>query len=312
MIHSKIILYIFFCILYGAIQILIGTISKIQDKYYNYAPLPLTLFYITIFYPILLMHYSYNFPLEKLMEIKSEHLKEISIPALIYSVETVLSYWCLSYVPISLYIMARTCTAFVNVVYSKLYLKKHINYYYYVGLMFLLISYVLFLMGSEISTNDTTTILSIVIAFGSCITTSTYNNMAERFFDKLEGADLDHMRMAYQVIFSMYNFMFVMPVALFLALYNMQFIYNPTYHIIYSIAGICFQLSNIFRLSLLSTTLCSGNQALTVTDLTRRLVTNLLAYTFFDDYFNTEIIFGNIFMFLGSCVICIGVFVRSQ
>jgi drug/metabolite transporter (DMT)-like permease len=227
------------------------------------------------------------------------------IAGTIYSVENVALYWTLLNASVSFYIIGRTFSAFVNILFSKYYIKKNIPKLYYVGLLFLAFSYVLFIVAySDGHTNKKETI-SIVIIFLSSITTSIYNNMAEKYFDKIDDVT-DKDKMTYQLLFNFCTFISGVPFAFGYALYNKQFSSVIGLNLIYSATGIFSQITILFKMYVLSSTLISGNQVLTGIDLLRRLTTNILAYTWFGDALGIEIIFANVCMVIGGLLILIG------
>lgn len=304
------IIFCVFCTLYVVMQILMGTISILNQKLFNYSPLAVTLFYINIFFPMNLFQFGYTYSLESLFDITSKQFRDISIASIIYNIECVATYWALQYIPISFYITGRTLTAFINVIYSKLYLIKHINMYYYIGLLFLIFTYIFMIYGNWKQSYTTDEKISIAIIFISSFTTSTYNNMAEKFFDEIKTENpifITKMKAIYRVIFNAYGFVFVMSTSLICALYLDQFTANIGPNILYSITGICFQTIILVRLTILSADNLSGNQVMTCLDLLRRILANMIGYSFFGDYLNTFIIFANIFMAIGCVYIAVGI-----
>ena len=329
--------YAFICAIYGIMLIVISIITKLNDQLFSYSPLYITLFYINIFYPINVIKYVYFYKINRLKLLTKHQFYAISIPAILYTIESIFTYWALLYVPMSFYITGRTCTAFINVIFSKYYLKKIICYYYYAGLAFLLCSYTLFLVSYSNNNMNINEILSICVVFISCLTTSIYNNMAEKFFDDINisnnysrflnddinleaigdnGNDNDNdkdnhieiheMQLIYQLIFSLYGFLITMPVALALAIHDKNFTSNIAPNILYAVAGIFFQTNIGVKIFILSSTIYSGNQILTGVDLFRRVITNIIAYIWFNDPWNVEIIFANITMIIGCCFIAFG------
>jgi hypothetical protein len=115
--------------------------------------------------------------------------------------------------------------------------------------------------------------------------------------------DIHEMQLIYQLIFNLYGFLIAMPIALGMAVHDKNFTSNATPNILYAIAGIFFQTNIGVKLFILSSTVYSGNQILTGIDLFRRVFTNIIAYIWFDDPWNVEIIFANISMIIGCCFI---------
>ena len=285
---------------------MLGIVTKVNEKLYNYSPLAITMFYINIFYPLNVIIYACKYPLNKIHKtISKKQFIEIMIAGVIYSVENAALYWTLLYASVSYYIIGRTFSAFVNILFSKFYIKKDIPNLYYVGLLFLAFSYVLFIVSySDSNTNKKETI-SIVIIFLSSITSSIYNNMAEKYFDKIDDVT-DKDKMTYQLLFNFCTFITGIPFAFGYALYYQQFSNIIGSNLIYSVTGIISQITILFKMYVLSSTLISGNQVLTGIDLLRRITTNILAYTWFKDALGIEIIFANICMIIGGLSILLG------
>ena len=305
-----VILYGLCCVFYAAMQILMGTISVLNEKIFNYSPLAVTMFYINIFYPINFIQYGYYYPFENVIEMKWEHFKDISIASVIYNIECVATFWALQYIPISFYIIGRTFTAFVNVLFSKYYLIKIISNWYYLGLTFLSLAYILIALAYDNQNFNINEKISVLIIIASSFTTSTYNNMAEKFFDDLSKESpeiMDEMRIKYRLVFNAYGFAFVGSGGLIMALYNDQFISDFGPNILYVIAGLCYQTNILVKLFILGSKNFSGNQVLTCLDLGRRIVTNVIGYTFFGDYYNTMVVWGNIMIMFGCFFIMVGI-----
>lgn len=287
------------CILYIFMMIITTTITKVTEKYFNYSPLSVTVFYMNIFFPVIILLYITKFKIKEILKITKKDFIMIVIPAVIYSFELVLLYWCLSYVPIGFYMIGRTSGAFVNVLFSKYYIKKLVHKYYYTGLILLIVSYILFLIGLEDkSSKSINYILSIVVVFLTGITTTIYNNMGEKYF--LTKENNVNNKLIYLIIFNSVGFIILMPISLGFAINNDEFINEITPNIVYSIAGLCIQLYTFVKLYILAFKNISGNQLLIGTELTRRVITNIIAYTVFNEYYNTLIISANIFMLFGS------------
>lgn len=356
-------------------MILVSVISKLNFQLFNYSPLNITLFYVNVFFVINIWRYDYSYGLKNILKIDKKHIKKLLLPSVVNAIETVIIYWGLLYVPMSFYIIGRTFSAFVNVLFSKYYLKKSINVYYYFGLIFLLISYGLFMSTYKIKKPSTNEILSIIFVFVSGITTSFINNSIEKFFDEYDkeimfdaidtsdtististtGTTLvdsimmspieisenndesdpiimsfddkadrtdksgsnenisiqdrkkSEMQMIYQVVFGLFGFLFVMPVSLGLAISSNDFTTKSYPNIIYAATGICNQMIPAVKIIILSYDLKSynnsKNQILTGVDLLRRILTNIISYVWFDDFWNVEIIFANVMMVVGCCVI---------
>lgn len=368
-------IYISVCVLYSCMMILVSVISKLNFQLFNYSPLNITLFYVNVFFVINIWRYDYSYGLKNILKIDKKHIKKLLLPSVVNAIETVIIYWGLLYVPMSFYIIGRTFSAFVNVLFSKYYLKKSINVYYYFGLIFLLISYGLFMSTYKIKKPSTNEILSIIFVFVSGITTSFINNSIEKFFDEYDkeimfdaidtsdtististtGTTLvdsimmspieisenndesdpiimsfddkadrtdksgsnenisiqdrkkSEMQMIYQVVFGLFGFLFVMPVSLGLAISSNDFTTKSYPNIIYAATGICNQMIPAVKIIILSYDLKSynnsKNQILTGVDLLRRILTNIISYVWFDDFWNVEIIFANVMMVVGCCVI---------
>lgn len=290
------------------------TISKINEKIYNYAPLNITVFYMNIFYPILLLIYIKLYSYKSLLKIPLKDIKNILIPSIVYTLELAPLYWCLLYVPLGFYMIGRTSSAFFNVLFTKYYIHKTIHNNYYIGLGFLLLSYILFLIGlnnkpeqdNKISKTDYRYILSIIIVFITGFTTSLYNNMSEKYFE--DKANTNKNKINYLIIYNLTGFILLTPIFLGLAITNNDFITDIGPNVIYIIAGLCIQLYVFVKLYILATKNISGNQLVTGIELLRRILTNIFAYIWLQEYYNINIIIANICMFFGSCFVIAGSF----
>lgn len=296
-------------LLYGFMQILMGTITKINKHLYKYEPLTMTLLYIFICFPIIICYYVRYYNIKNALKITKNQFTEMSIAGLIYAIEIVFIFWALLYVPLSFYTIGRTCTAFINVPFSKYYLKKPIKRLYYVGLIFLLISYVLFLMGNKNNEFATEEIISILLIFLSGLTSAIYNNMGEKYFDNYDRTH--EMKIIYQIYFNVYGFLILVPIALIYAIIRNDATTRAGPNILYLITGLFYQTYIALKIYILSLSDISGNQIITGIDLARRIIINIGAYLWLDEYYNTLIIFSNVFMGLGCLCIYISAFMNK-
>ena len=201
--------------------------------------------------------------------------------------------------------IARTSSAFINVIFAKYYLYKTVHTYYYLGLVNLLIAYILFLIGLGIkSDSNYKYILSIILTFMSGISTSVYNNMGEKYFMNKTSDNVNKIN--YLLIYNLPGFLILFPIFLGLAIKDNNFITDIGPNIIYTIAGICVQLYIFIKLYILAAKNISGNQLITGTELLRRVLTNIAAYLWLNELYNTCIILANIFMLVGSILIIFG------
>ena len=303
-------LILLYSCLYLFMMTITTTITKVNEKIYDYAPLYITIFYMNIFYPILLLIYLKYYSYKDLLKIPIEDIKFILIPSIIYTLELVPLYWCLLYVPLGFYMIGRTSSAFFNVLFAKYYIHKTVHIYYYIGLSLLLTSYILFLIGlsskpgNNLVDSDYKYILSIIIVFITGISTSIYNNMGEKYFITRTGTNKNKIN--YLIIYNLPGFIFLTPIFLGLSVKNKDFIVEYGPNIIYIIAGLCIQLYIFVKLNILATKNISGNQLVTGIELLRRVLTNVMAYLWLEEYYNTNIILANIFMFAGSCFVILG------
>ena len=295
------------CFLYIIMMMLTTTITKINEKLYHYAPLSITIFFMNICYPILVLIYMKVYEIKEIFRLTKKEMTNILIAGIIYNIELVLLYWSLLYVPLGFYMVGRTSSAFFNIIFSKYYIHKAIDRLYYIGLVFLAISYILFLIGLKDKDNlndDYNHVLSIIVVFTTGLTTSLYNNMGEKYFMKKENNMKN--KLTYQLIFNLFGFIIIMPIFLSLSIDKDNFTNNPNPIVLYIITGLCIQLYILIKLYILASTTISGSQLLTGAELLRRVLTNIIAYTWFSEYYNVLIIFANILMFGGSYFIIKG------
>lgn len=275
------------------------SVTKVTTKYYNYAPLPITMFYMHIFYPLVVLLYISKYGINNILKLTKKQLVSIIVPGLIGNGELVILYWCLLYVPLGFYMVGRTFSAFINVLFTKYYIKKTIHKYYYIGLGLLLVSYILFLIGLKIDVNsDKNYILSIILVFVTGFSTAVYNNMGEKYFMTVD--DTMNNKLVYLLLFNLPGFLLILPITTYYAVNNSDFTseFNP--NIIYVFTGLCNQIYVFIKLYILSFKDISGNQLLTGAELVRRVLTNITAYLWFNEYYNMLIISANIIMFIGS------------
>ena len=87
---------------------------------------------------------------------------------------------------------------------------------------------------------------------------------------------------------------------------NSDFTSNPNPIVLYIITGLCIQLYILVKLYILASKTISGTQTLTGAELLRRVITNIIAYIWFNEYYNILIIFANLLMLSGSYFIIKG------
>lgn len=294
--------------IYSALFILTGTFAtfgiKLNQYYYQYDSFLIVIFYMNLFFAMNLIIYLNKFSLNKLkLCFKDlETFKKFSLPAIIYTTENVLLCWCVFNVPLSMYIIGRTSTAFFNVPFSIYYLDKKIGKLYYCGLIVLLITYALLLINFNQITTDAKTIFSVIIVFLSGLTSTAYNNIIEKHLSVYKH-NKSEMTIFYQIVMNLYGFVITLPIALVIAIYTGAFDSHFIPNFIFSLAGLCSQSYFLFKMLILSYSNLHGNQILAALDLFRRVITNILAYTTLNEYYNAEIIGSNICMFISFILI---------
>lgn len=318
--------FFIFCILL-VITATLGTLgTKIDQVFYSYDQYWVIIFYTNIFFVINVLVYLKYYTFKQLMILFKDKklLKKFSLPAMIYTGETAMLYWCLINVPISVYIIGRTSNAFFNVPFSKYYLKKKVPKLYYLGLLILIGSYVLLILNfADFSDGGGKTLFAIIFLFLSGGTTATYNNMvekhlseysAERHFivqnDESSVRNNYHtkfeIQLFYQIIVNMYGFIIMFPIAIGFCGYNKLFDPKFVPNLLFVIVGLSYQIYFLFKIFILSYKELAGNQILSALDLLRRVITNTFAYALLNEYFNKEIIGANVCMFIGSLLFILG------
>lgn len=303
--------YFLLCIAYGTILILNGIITKLTEYLFDYSPLYVTLFYTNVFYPVNIIYYLCKYSHKSLLDITKQEFIQITIPAIIYALENVYLFWALLYVPISYYVIVRTFNAVINIPFSIFYLNKKIKLWYYIGTLYLISSYFLIVFGYDLSSMSINEKVSMALVFFSGFTTSWYNNMAEKYFDNILIVTSEE-KLKYQVIFNLYGFVFVTPITLYLAIKNSDFTSSVYPNLTYSVVGFFFQTYMLLKIYIVSIKDISGNQILIVVDLIRRIITNVIAYLIFKDYYNTNIIFANVLITIGCLFISFSVFCQYK
>ena len=310
--------YIFYiyCIMLFLTGLLSTLGTKILQYHYKYDNYWIIIFYMYICFIVNIFIYlkDHNYKQLILLFKNIKLLKKLTIPAIIYTIETGILWFSFSNIPISAYIIARTSNSFFNVPFTKYYLKKNIPNLYYLGLLLLLCSYILLSLNFlNFSDTNAISILSLVILFCSGISTATYNNMVEYHlttFEKIPLVERQHtileIKLFYQIVANMYGFIILWPIATIFCGYDKLFNPSITPNILFLIAGFCGQVYFLFKILILGYTKIVGNHILSSIDLLRRVVINIIAITVFNEYCNTEIIIANICMFIGSVLFIVG------
>jgi hypothetical protein len=296
---------------------------------------------MNIFFPVNIFIFNYKYSFKRLLFLFRDKklVIQFTVPAVIYTIETILLSWCLLNVPISVYIIGRTSSSFFNVLFYKYYIKKNIPWLYYCGLIFLVIAYILLGINYTDFATNIKTIFSVIFLIFSGFTTSLYNNMVEKHLDDFtkksneQLTDLDsvsnlnyeisqhdrtikyskmEVQLFYQIIANIYGFIFICPIAIGFCIaptiQNQKDIFQTLFlpNFLFVITGISYQIYFLFKILLLGHTQIAGNQVVSGLDLSRRVFINILAYTAFREYYNSEIIGANICMFVGSLLFVLG------
>jgi len=281
---------------------IMGTFGqKLNDRYYNNNSFIPILFFINIYFFINIIVFIYKYSFQELIQLCCDKklLVRFSIPSIIYTIESVALYWALTNVPLSIYIIGRTASAYFNVPFSICYLKKKVRLPYYVGLVILIGAYVLLVLNFHNYNHDITTILSIICILLSGFTSALYSNMIEKHMIDYKDNKFK-MQLYYNIMANTYGFIFVMPVAFGLSFKYNYFSTEIMPNVLYTIVGISYQIYFLFKILVISYPNIAGNQIAASLDLFRRILTNILAYMSLNEYYNGQIIGANVCMLIGS------------
>jgi hypothetical protein len=295
-------------VLYGILYIfstLIPTfVDKINQIYFNSDNYFLILVVINIFFPIniIIFLFKYRFKDLKNLFTCKKYMFLFSIPAIVYTIETTILFWVIINIPYNIYIIGRTSSSFFNVPFSLWYLNKKINPIYYIGLIILSISYILiFIHHNKSETDiDTIKILPAILVILSGLSTATYGNIIEKQLTNVDKEEKLKLMFFYQIIANMYGFIFIMPISLYITIKNKYYSFEYIPNILYVFIGILYQIYFLFKILILGYNNINSNQILSGLDIFRRTLSNLLAYTILNEYYNLFIILSNVCMFISS------------
>lgn len=333
------------CIQYGSLFLICSMLLltsifvtfglKIIQDFYNYDNIWVIIFYMNVCYPINIIVYLYKYSYKRLIDmfLDKKLLKKTFLPSMIFTIESIVLSWCFINVPVSIFIIGRTSSAFLNVPFYKYYIVKKIPNLYYFGLVFLIVAYVLLIINYLNFAKNTVTIISSIVLFFSGFSTTVYNMMIEKHLNDYENnknknngfIELDQIsvtsltetnkqsindytklevEMFYQIITHFYGFVIMFPISLGLSwnLFQSGFVSN----FLFVLAGICNQIYFLFKILVYGYKQIAGNQVASGLDLFRRVIINIGAYAFLKEYYNLEIIFANVCMIIGSFLFVLG------
>jgi hypothetical protein len=278
--------------------------EKINDKYYNYNNYWIIIFYINILFPINIFIFCVKYSFYDLINLikNIKLIKRMSLYSIINTIETILLYWALINIPLSVYIIGRTLNAYFNIPFSLWYLNKKISILYYIGLISLIGSYILLGMNYTNYLINTYSIISIIIVVFSGFTTALCSNLIEKHLSEFTD-DKFKIQLFCQIMNNIYGFIFFFPISIGFCWNNNLFDNRIVPNLIYLLVGLSFQICFLFKIFILGYNNYAGSQIIASLDLIRRVFTNIISYNILQDYFNNEIIGVNIFMIIGGIFI---------
>jgi len=275
--------------------------EKINEIYYQYNNYWIIIFYIYVLFPINIFIFCLKYSLEDLINlIKTGNLiKRMSVYSIIYTIETVLLYWALINIPLSIYIIGRTLNAYFNIPFSLWYLHKKVTILYYIGLIILIGCYVLLGLNYNKYSIDIYSVISIIIVFISGFTTALYSNLIEKHLSEFTDDRLK-IQLFCQIMNNIYGFIIFVPISFGFCLNNNSFnnIFIP--NLTYLLVGLSYQIYFLFKIFILGYKDYAGSQIIASLDLIRRVLTNIISYSILNEYYNNEIIGANIFMIISG------------
>jgi len=275
--------------------------EKINDIYYQYDNYWIIMFYVYILFPMNIFIFCFKYSFQDLIVFAKDYnlIKRMSIYSIINTIETILLYWALIYMPLSIYIIGRTLNAYFNVPFSLWYLNKKVSLLYYIGLFVLIGCYILLGINYNKYSINTYSIIATAIVLCSGFTTSLCSNLIEKHlseftYDKLK------VQLFCQIMNNIYGFIILLPLSIVFCVKNDLFVSALVPNIIYLFVSLSYQLCFLFKIFILGYQNYGGSQIVSSLDLIRRVLTNIVSYCVLNEYYNSEIIGANICMIFGG------------
>lgn len=278
----------------------ISAITKINETVFDYAPLSITVFFINLMFPINILLYHLKYGIRSLTTINRRSMYLILFCSLLYAIETSALYWALEYIPLGFYIIGRTSVVFTDILFYKCIIPVTVTAYLYLGAFLLLISYILNIYGYQDETDYTTNIIvSIVVVFGSGITSSIINNVT-KYTTRDTDIEKKQYRLMIHLLTNVCGFCLALPIAAVFAIKNEEFTREPGPIILYLITGTFYQLFTLPRTYILGSKKVNGNKVVTFLDIFRRIATIVIGMLWLGDPFNYWIL-GSVILLVFGC-----------
>ena len=219
------------------------------------------------------------------------------IVGFIYTFESILLYYSVNSLNLSYYTILRSSFIVWNIPFYIYLLKKTPTKLYYLGVIFLLLSYIV-IIYYYLNVNIELLLPTIAI-ITSCLLNTVYNIMIEYSIKKYNIYNLD-----FQIIFQLSYFIFAVIPSLKMTIENPPPI--TTKVIILSLfISICLQLYFYNKIIILqiNTTSVPSNVLMSGLDLIRRLVLLLFAFVMYNDDFNIYVGISVLFFLISGVFI---------
>ena len=217
----------------------------------------------------------------------------------IYTVESLLIYYSIGNLSLSYYTILRSSFVLWNIPFFIFFLKKQIGWLYYIGCLFLLVSYSIIIHEYlKIDINLWKSSLSVIL---SCLLNTLYNILIEYSVKKYT---IDHLD--FQIIFQFSYFVFAIIPSTIMTMDRPPPL--TTHLIVVSLlisACLQFYFYNKIIILGINNQLVPSNVLLSGLDIIRRLALLLFSFLMFGDTINSSIIISILF-FLGSSVCMFG------
>jgi drug/metabolite transporter (DMT)-like permease len=266
---------------------------------YNYQ----NFWFATLLSVLLVPFYLLLFGVPKIRtRIKTYSTKTVFFPFLagfIYTVESLLIYYSINNLTLSYYTILRSSFVLWNIPFFIFFLKKQIRRLYYIGCLFLLISYSIIMY--EYLKHDINLWKSSLSVILSCLLNTLYNILIEYSVKKYS---IDHLD--FQIIFQFSYFVFAIIPSTIMTMDRPP---PLTSHLIVVslLISACLQFYFYNKIIILgiNNQLVPSNVLLSGLDIIRRIALLLFSFIMFGDTINSAIIISILF-FLGSSVCMFG------
>ena len=238
-----------------------------------------------------------------IFNISKQNWIRLGIASFLFNLENIVLWILIQSVPLAVYIICRSSYNIYNPLLVRFYQKKPVSLLVWISIVLLAGSYGF--LGADMGVNSSihTEVWIVIVIILTSLMTCACSHILEHYFGTVRESELElHIHLIYN-LYSGIGFLFTIPSAYMISQIDM----TPIAWGLSCLSGAMF-IGYVWSKNVITSfRQTSGNLVMGGIDLSRRVVSSLLAYTVLGEHLSGLLIGANVMMFASSIMIFIGI-----